>query len=221
MSIKTSDVYSIEKKRMFRAIGSLFLTLAAVVNGFGAIKDCSNGASLLQLTDLALLPDPPVRNQPLDMTVKFVNPGPEITDGTVTTSVTLNFIPFQPTVEALCTNTQCPLVSGANDRSTSSTWPDNVSGSITSKIEWTAVDGTQLLCIQITAKVAEQEGKRLRRQYNQTDADAVATTLRLDAPLPYEESPGAIGPFYTPVCLRSKELVVWSNQTNALAPPSF
>ena len=202
--------------------GRLFQLLAAVSFGFAtaSIKDCSNGASLLQLTELSLAPSTPVRGQNLDMTVKFNNPGSEITDGTVTTTVTLNFIPFQPTVEALCTNTQCPLVSGANDRSTNSVWPDNVSGSITSKIEWTAVDGTQLLCIQINAKIAEAKG--LRRQYNQTDADTLATALRLNAPLALEDVlPGSIGPFYTPVCERSKELIVWSNETNALGPASF
>ena len=199
--------------------GRLF-QLFAVSVGFAAasIKDCSNGASLLQLTDLSLAPSTPVRGQNLDMTVKFMNPGPEVTDGTVTTTVTLNFIPFQPTVEALCTNTQCPLVSGANDRSTSSTWPDNVSGSIVSKIEWTAVDGTQLLCIQINAKIAEAKG--LRRQYNQTDSDAVATALSLNAPLPFEDTiTSTIGPFYTPVCERSKDLILWSNTT--LTVPSF
>lgn len=200
------------------------LQLLAIGLGFAAasIKDCSNGASLFQLTDLALTPDPPVRGQVLDMTVKFNNPGPEITDGTVTTSVTLNFIPFQPTVETLCTNTQCPLVSGANDRSTSSTWPDNVSGNLVSKIEWTGVDGSQLLCIQISAKIAAQEGKRFRHQYNQTDADLVAAALRLNAPLPFEEFlSDSIGPFWTPFCERSKELIVWSNKTNALAPAAF
>jgi hypothetical protein len=201
--------------RLLKTLGLLSLATAS-------IKDCSNGASLLQLTDLALSPDPPVRGQTLDMTVKFNNPGPEITDGTVTTSVTLNFIPFQPTTEALCTNTQCPLTTGANDRSTSSVWPDNVSGSITSKIEWTGVDGTQLLCIQISAKVADGKGKRFRNQYNQTDADSVATALRLNAPLPFEDFlPGSVGPFYTPVCERSKELIVWSNQTNALVAAAF
>lgn len=201
--------------------GRLF-QLFAIGLGFAtaSIKDCSNGASLLQLTDLSLAPSTPVRGQTLDMTVKFNNPGPEIADGTVTTTVTLNFIPFQPTVEVLCTNTQCPLTSGANDRSTNSVWPDNVSGSITSKIEWTAVDGTQLLCIQINAKIAETKG--LRRQYNQTAVDSLATTLRLNAPLALEVAlPGSVGPFYTPICERSKELVVWSNQTNALATAAF
>lgn len=202
---------------LLRLVPLLFAILGVAQ---GSIKDCSSGASTLQLTDLALSPDPPVLGQPLDMTVKFNNPGEEIVDGTVTTSVTLNFIPFQPTVEALCTNTQCPLVSGANDRSTSSVWPDNVSGSIVSKIEWTAVDGTQLLCIQINAKVAAAKG--LRHQYNQTDADVVATALRLNAPLALEDAlPGSIGPFYTPVCERSKELTVWSNQTNALTAATF
>lgn len=197
---------------MFGRLLQLFALSLGLASAY--IKDCSNGASVLQLTDLALSPDPPVRGQNLDMTVKFNNPGAEITDGTVTTSVTLNYIPFQPTVEPLCTNTQCPLVTGANDRSTNSVWPDNVSGSIVSKIEWTAVDGTQLLCIQINAKIAAPKGKSLRRQYNQTDADAVVSALRLNAPITLEDTlPGTIGPFYTPVCERSKDLVVWSNTT--------
>jgi len=200
--------------------GRLVSLLSVFALATASIKDCSSGTSVLQLTDLALSPDPPVLGQPLDMTVKFNNPGEEIVDGTVTTSVTLNFIPFQPTVEALCTNTQCPLVSGANDRSTNSVWPDNVSGSIVSKIEWTAVDGTQLLCIQINAKVAAAKG--LRRQYNQTDSDALASALRLNAPLALEDAlPGSIGPFYAPICERSKGLILWSNQTNALTAAAF
>lgn len=158
---------------MFGRLASLLSIFALAT---ASIKDCSSGTSVLQLTELTLSPDPPVRNQPLDMTVKFNNPGEEIVDGTVTTSVTLNFIPFQPTVEALCTNTQCPLPPGANDRSTSSTWPDNVSGNIQSKIEWTAVDGSQLLCIQITARVGVTNSSLRGNHilYNQTTADELA-----------------------------------------------
>lgn len=154
--------------------GRLAAFFALVGIATAAITDCSNGASVFKLTELALKPDPPVRNQLLDMTVKFENPGPDVVDGTVTTTVTLNFIPFQPTVEALCTNTQCPLVSGVNDRSTSSTWPDNVSGSITSKIEWTGVDGSQLLCIQIKARVGVSPTLRGASNYTQEDADNIA-----------------------------------------------
>lgn len=160
--------------------------LLGLVCGVGnaAIADCSNGASVFQLTTLSLTPDPPVRNQNLDMGVIFTNPGGEVTDGTVTTSVTLNWIPFQPTVEPLCTNTQCPLVNGVNDRSTSSVWPDSVSGNVVSKIEWTGVDGSQLLCIKISTKVAgERNGTYLRGglKYN-TDDDAteLVEALRLN-----------------------------------------
>lgn len=158
---------------MLALVGTFLLSLFAVSSA--SITDCSNGASVLKLTELGLSPDPPQKGQPLYMTVKFDNPGDEIVDGTVTTSVTLNYIPFAPTEEALCSNTQCPIVSGANDRSTSSTWPDNVSGSLVSKIEWTSVDGAQLLCIQIKASIGATPKLRGQTNYTQEDANNIAT----------------------------------------------
>ena len=109
--------------------------------------------------------------------------------------MTLNYIPFSPTVEALCTNTQCPLTSGPNDRSTSSTWPDSVSGKVVSKIEWNGVDGSQLLCIQITASIAARENRTSLRgaillhndTHMNTSAVAVAEALRLNAPIELQE----------------------------------
>jgi hypothetical protein len=172
---------------------SLFsLTTAAAIAAvsYSAITDCSNGASLFKLTDLAITPDPPVRNEPLHMTVVFDNPGESVSLGQVTTSVTLNWIPFIPTVEALCDNTQCPLVSGLNDRSTSSIWPDTVSGNIQSKIVWAADDGSQLLCIKISALVASDNNAtgylRGGPIYSQEHAVNVSKALRLDYVLPYD-----------------------------------
>jgi len=124
------------------------------------ISDCSSGSSLFQIINLGLSPTNPVSNQPLYMTVEFTNPGPEITDGTVTTSITYNFIPFAPSVEPLCVNTQCPLVNGFNDRSTNSTWPGSLKGSVTSKIVWTSVDQQVLLCIQISVKSSDTKNIR-------------------------------------------------------------
>jgi hypothetical protein len=138
----------------------LFLSALIFSNTYGSISDCSSGSSLFQITNLGLSPTNPVVNQPLYMTVQFTNPGPEITDGTVTTSVTYNFIPFSPTVEPLCTNTQCPLLNGFNDRSTNSTWPNSVKGSVVSKIVWTSVDQQVLLCIQINVKSSERNSLR-------------------------------------------------------------
>jgi len=86
------------------------------------------------------------------MTVQFNNPGLPVSDGTVTTSLTYNFIPFSPTTEALCTNTLCPIVTGFNDRSTTNPWPD-ATGTVASTIKWD-LDGNNLLCIKLNVKTA-------------------------------------------------------------------
>ena len=184
------------------------------------IKDCSNGNSILQITELALTPDPPVRGKELYMTVKFDNPNDEITEGSVTTSVTLNFIPFQPTTKTLCESTQCPIMPGSNDRSTSSVWPDTVSGSVSSKIVWNTPDNFELLCIQISAKIATTN-LRSRETYNQTHADLITSLLDLDDPVPLSELEYDFAPYDEDddkcyIWNSPKELVVWTNLTNAL-----
>jgi hypothetical protein len=133
---------------VFSVLALLSLSLVSA-----SITDCDT-SSVFRPTKLALDPATPVRGQPVTMTVLFDNPGPVITDGTVTTSVTLNYIPFQPSVEALCTNTACPLMTGSNDRSTSSTWPDTVSGSVVTTSRWTGVNGQSLLCLKTSVRVA-------------------------------------------------------------------
>ena len=154
-----------------RIAGLLALACAAITGA--TISDCDT-SSLFRPTELAVTPDPPVAGQPVAMTVKFNNPGPVVTDGTVTTSVTLNFIPFQPTEEPLCTNTACPIPSGAADRSTSSTWPDNVNGLIVSKSVWTGVNGESLLCVQTKFAVGSARSALRGTSANETQAAAAA-----------------------------------------------
>jgi len=129
----------------------MFYLLSLLAVATGLVKDC-NVTSIFRPTELGLTPDPPVVGQPVHLTVRFDNPGPAITDGTVITSVTLNFIPFSPTREPLCTNTACPLVSGPNDRSTVSTWPSGINGNLVTKSVWNSVEGDNLLCIQTSVK---------------------------------------------------------------------
>lgn len=145
--------YSVVQNRMFKV---LTLLLSAFTFTQATIKDCDTG-SQFKLSDLALYPDPPVRGQQVYMTVIFNNPGPEITDGKVTTSITLNGIPLTPDVKPLCEDTECPLVVGINNRSTMSVWPDTVSGRINSKIQWTDTTGKSLLCIQTSIAVSAYE----------------------------------------------------------------
>jgi hypothetical protein len=191
------------------------------------IKDCSNGNSIFEITELALTPDPPIKGKELYMTVKFDNPNDEISEGSVTTSVTLNFIPFQPSIKTLCDSTQCPIMPGSNDRSTSSVWPDTVSGTVSSKIVWNTPDGFELLCIQITAKIAAESTKnlRFRESYNQTHADLIADLLDLNDPVPLSELEDDLAPYDEDdddkcyIWDTPKELVVWTNLTNALLSP--
>ena len=123
---------------------------------YANIEDCSKGKSFLQLKSLDLIPSLPAVDEPVTMIVQFINPGADITNGTVTSAVTYNFLPLKPLVEDLCVNTPCPITSGFNDRSTNSTWPD-VKGTIVSTITWTAFDNTQLLCFKVTLKTAQSK----------------------------------------------------------------
>lgn len=175
---------------MFGKIFNLVSSIMLLFQTSGAtIKDCGADTSIFQITELALSPDPPIRGKDVHMSVKFINPLETIDSGTCTTSVTLNFIPFQPSVDELCKSTQCPILSGLNDRSTTSVWPDTVSGSITSKIVWTTDNNAQLLCIQIATKVAQDSTefsiRGSRNYYNQSDAYMLAKTLYLNDPLPF------------------------------------
>lgn len=84
----------------------------------------------------------------------------EVTGGTATYKVTLNFIPFSPTVDDLCADQagstdECPLAGGgAHHHDVSvSTFPNGVSGTIVSTIIWADQDGEQVLCFQWTVKV--------------------------------------------------------------------
>jgi hypothetical protein len=154
--LKAAAKQSHTRAEMFRRL-LLLLPLVA-----GSIYDCDN-ASVFRPTALALNPDPPVRGKPVTMTVLFNNPGETVYDGKVVTTMSLNGIPFSPSTEALCENTECPILTGSNDRSAVSTWPDSVSGKVTSKSQWFDATGNSLLCVQTKVTVAEtQKPKGLR-----------------------------------------------------------
>lgn len=124
------------------------------------ITDCGNGNSIFQITKLDLTPDPPVIGKDVFLTLQFNNPLSDINDGQVTTKVSMNGIPYPPSTQSLCENTQCPIMYGNNDRSTNNVWPD-ISGKIDTTIEWRTPSEDLLLCIHTTVKVYSEE-KMLR-----------------------------------------------------------
>jgi hypothetical protein len=135
--------------RFLLSVISLFSFFAS---GLSVVKDCDS-TSVFRPTQLALSPDPPVPGKPVRLTLVFDNTGPEITDGVVTTSASVNYIPMAPSTGPLCENTACPIVPGANDRSTETIFP-SVTGLIRSKVVWKGMAGQSLLCIDTSFKVA-------------------------------------------------------------------
>ena len=139
------------------------ITLITTLLSFATatIKNC-DPASLFQITTLSLTPEQPVAGDIVKLSLVFDNPGAPIMDGTVTNIITLNGLPFT-SESALCSNTECPIVTGSNDRSTQNTWP-SVTGTVSSKIIWTGPNDETLLCIQMKVDTKNQKAvsKRLR-----------------------------------------------------------
>lgn len=137
---------------MLRTVLAL-LCAATTALGTGVV-DC-NPSSVFRPTELGITPATPAPGDSIYMTVVFDNPGAPVTDGIVTTSISINGLPLTPSTEALCENTACPLVTGINNRSTESVWPsDAPTGKIVSKIMWSgpAPTSENLLCLEVTVK---------------------------------------------------------------------
>jgi len=129
-----------------------FITICTLfVSTFATIKDC-NTNSVFRPTTLKVSPDPPVPGQPVYLTLIFDNPGPEIIDGTVITTLNINGMPLPVDNKPLCDSTKCPIINGSNDKSTQTNWPQ-VTGAIKSRVVWTDNNNNQLLCIDTSFKI--------------------------------------------------------------------
>lgn len=117
-----------------------------------SISDCGVGNSVFQITSLTL--DPPTSASAGDnVTLGLLYNSPVlIQNGTVTTSVTYNFIPLSPSTAPLCDSAQCPIGVGAHDGSSWYLMPAGLSGTLSSKIVWSDMNNNQLLCIQMSLK---------------------------------------------------------------------
>ena len=130
----------------------MFLFLAFVALAQAAIKNC-NTSSVFQITQLALVPDPPVAGEPVAMHLVFNNPAGPIENGTALSTVSLNYVPFPTSSHPLCNSTECPILSGSQDRSTKTVWPASISGAVTTKLVWMN-ESDVLLCIHTDFAVA-------------------------------------------------------------------
>ena len=118
------------------------------------VTDCGVGKSIFTIQSQALVPDPPTPGQSYDYWFVYTVPdGVTVDAGTASYKLSLNGIPFNPTVDDLCTQTACPKTSGVYNESSSDTWPTGVSGKIVTTLEWNDGNGNLLLCSQITERM--------------------------------------------------------------------
>jgi hypothetical protein len=170
---------------MFR---SLFLLVSAFQATSATIQNCGKDTSLFQLTELSLTPDPPVKGQSVKLSVTFQNPGFSVVSGTSKTSASLNFVPVPDTIQPLCASTTCPLEMRQNERHTTTTWPDTLTGLIKSKLEWFNDTNEQLLCIELQTKIAGSFLKYSSDEYNETDTTFLSTFMDLKSHSLWEPS---------------------------------
>ena len=117
------------------------------------LRDCGNPATDQALiTGMGFTPSNPSPNENTTLWVAYDLKSP-ITDGTATYSVTLNGIPFTPTVDDLCTQTICPKEIGSYNETSSSLFPSGVGGKIVSKIQWANQNSQPVWCLETTFKI--------------------------------------------------------------------
>ena len=132
----------------------LGLISALLGSTIATVTDCGAGKSLFQIVDQGFSPEPPIANEKYDYWFVYTVPdGVTIDAGTTSYGVTLNGIPFTPTVDDLCTQTLCPKVPGTYNESSSDVWPSGVSGKIVTTLKWLDAFGTLLLCSSVTERV--------------------------------------------------------------------
>ena len=129
----------------------LFGALWAVAVGQVTVSDCAAGTSAFTVKSVDFSPVAPVAGTDGTLHTVYEVPAP-ITAGKARYSCVLNGLPVYAETMDLCTQTPCPIVPGIHDDKSTTQVP-RVSGKIACKIEWTDVDGSELMCIQTMIKL--------------------------------------------------------------------
>ena len=120
--------------------------------GLAAMRDCGNGLGRAPLIGFGSSPESPKPGDNVTTWIAYELSAPAITGGTATYSVSLNGLPFPPTVEDLCTQTSCPKEPGLYNETSSAIFPQ-ISGKIVSQIAWRDPDDTLIWCVENTWRI--------------------------------------------------------------------
>ena len=118
-----------------------------------AIRDCGLQKSLFNVSNLYIKPTNPVPGQLAVIHTEYTAPkNTNITKGYSKHSLIYNYMPFQPTIEPLCSNVPCPITQGHYKNNTVITWPNAIMGTFSYQITWFDVKDVLLLCVDISGK---------------------------------------------------------------------
>ena len=123
-----------------------FLTALAIYGGI--VEDCTSPGALSHVVDMGISPVTPNAGDTSFLWVDF-DLSQNVYGGNVTYSYTWNYIPFEPTIVDLCSQTQCPLYAGVQNVTGNSTFPD-ASGLLEVTVNWADEYGDQIWCVKTT-----------------------------------------------------------------------
>ena len=132
---------------------SILQLALAVLASTVTLRDCGNPSTDKALiTGYGFSPENPVAGDPTELWVAY-NLNSNVTGGTATYSMTINGIPFTPSVDDLCTQTVCPKNVGSYNETSHSTFPSGISGKIVTKIQWKDQDSQPIWCLESSFKI--------------------------------------------------------------------
>lgn len=120
--------------------------LMALVLYGGTVQDCTPAGALSEVVSTGIYPLRPNAGDTSYLWVNF-DLSETITAGTATYSYTWNYVPFEPTVVDLCSQTTCPILAGIQNVTGNSTFP-SASGNLEVKVEWADASGTPIWCVK-------------------------------------------------------------------------
>ena len=131
----------------------MLLALLKVMGVLSSVRDCGNGQGRASLLAFDSQPSSPKAGDNVTLWVAYDLPPPTITAGTATYAFSLNGIPFPPTVDDLCTQTDCPKETGFNNESSWSIFPAGISGKIVASTTWKDQNNALVWCVETTWRV--------------------------------------------------------------------
>jgi hypothetical protein len=132
---------------------NLFKLLFTIFSATVTLRNCGNPATdQAIITGMGFTPSNPSPNENTTLWVAYDLQSP-LTGGKATYSVTLNGIPFTPTVYDLCTQTLCPKEIGSYNETSNSLFPSGISGKIVSKVQWANQNQQPVWCLETTFKI--------------------------------------------------------------------